>query len=176
MMAAAGYLGRTLRGPPRALQPERGFSLRASLLSSPLGWLALRFNSHDTPRSLTGMLLLHLLDALRVQQRGHSLEVFARLKLCFDFGDVGKLFFGLQQRFLQLIKMLELMFDQAGDEPAVVVGAFRRLRNLLNQFEFSFEHRCPHKSKTQQSSSDRKVLVSGVRKLFERFSRAVRFS
>src|SRR5258708_3291701 len=118
---------------------------------------------------------LGFFSALQMQACGHLLQVLAGLKLGFDLRDVRQFFSGLQKGFLHFVEMLDLMFNQAGDEPAMIVSALWRLGNLLNQLIF-FLRDFPHTSKTQQSSSGRKVSVSGVRKLLEFFSRGVRWS
>jgi hypothetical protein len=65
-----------------------------------------------------------------MQERGHSLQVFACMQLSFDLGDIGQFLASLQECFLDVVEMLDLMFNQAGDEPAVIVGALWRLGDL----------------------------------------------
>jgi hypothetical protein len=107
-----------------------------------------------------------------MQERGHFFQVFTGLKLGFDFGDVGQSLPIPQKRFLNVVEMPYLMLDEAGDEPVVIVGTLWGLGDFHYQFVFFF-HVFPHTSKTQQSSSGRRVLVSGVRKFLEFFSRIV---
>src|SRR6266513_3235564 len=114
-------------------------------------------------------------STLWMQEGRHLLQVFAGLKLGFDLGDVSKFLSGLQEGLLDFVEMLDLMFDQAGDESAMIVGALWRFADLCNQLIFFF-YIFPHTSNTQQLSSGRKVSVSGTRKLLEFFSRDVRWS
>src|SRR5260370_41283518 len=54
------------------------------------------------------------ISALRMQKRRHLLQVFAGMQLSFDLGDIGQSLSGLQECLLDVVKMLNLMFNQAG--------------------------------------------------------------
>src|ERR1700674_95345 len=99
-------------GPPSPMLPR-------TLLTLDLAFALRRF------RPFPGLLGLSRFSrhpcALGMQERGHLLQVFAGLKLGLNLGDIGQFLSGLQERFLDLVKMLDLVLDQGGDEPAVIV-------------------------------------------------------
>src|SRR6266581_7279190 len=110
-------------------------------------------SARDGFRAAPGFLGLsrfsQFVSALRVQECRHSLQVFACMQLSFDLGDVGQFLPNLQERLLDVVEMLDLMFNQAGDEPAMIVRALGRLGDLHNQLVFFL-----HDSLTRQKRNN----------------------
>jgi len=65
-----------------------------------------------------------------MQERRHFLQVFACVQFSFDLGDIGQFLPNPQERLLDVVEMLDLMFNQSGDEPAMIVRALWRLGDL----------------------------------------------
>jgi len=76
-------------------------------------------------RAITGLLgrsdFLRFLSALRMQHRRHFLQILTCMKFSFDLGDVGQSLAGSQKGLFDFMEVLDLMFNQAGNEAPVVV-------------------------------------------------------
>src|SRR5260370_24997518 len=71
-----------------------------------------------------------LVSAFPMHECCHLFQVFSCMQLRFDLGDIGQFLASLQECFLDVVEMLDLMFNQSGDEPAGIVGALWRLGDL----------------------------------------------